>query len=887
MSTSGVCVTATRQRTRQYRQRSKTLRPQAHAESCQAAAMGPLIMKLLLVTLLVCGASGRDLLQAPTAAQALASNSDLSTMAAALTASNITLPSDPITLFLPVNAAFDKAINTSALTCISGDLNSDLSTKYCSSAAALLQSTNLPYLLLSHAVTGIFPSASLANGTVLRSISGVILKAATINGTVYINNAPVVTPDVAISNGVVHLLGSVISKDAAFDTVSVPGVTQPVPGGYNYTTVIGGEKLADVGPFGTDANQTMRELVMKTYEGQIPSYREIRNAIATHDGPYTKPSMLRLDPTLGSSTTGKYRATRGAGNEIPWNVPIDMSVQLPADNETLAYLPVLSLAGLIKSKQISCVDLTHVFLDRLQKYNYVLQNVVTYTTKMALDQAAAMDALLAKDIYLGPLMCIPYGLKDLIAVPGYRTTWGTDGYIDQYINHEAFGYKKLKEAGAILIAKLTTGAMASGNVWWGGETKNPWNIVQGASGSSAGPGSATSAGQVPFSLGTETGGSIISPAVTNGVSAIRASFGIVSRSWIMALSQSLDHLGPFARTAADLAVILDAIRGYDPDDIDSIDVNLPDPFSINITSLKIGYVPDAVNWVRPPVTNVSTTQWPTATLPSPGIVFNMSEVISTLGGLGAQMVPLPGFPTGTAGLAAGGSLPTSGPGSTALQTWLNYTIPGGRAMLTTIMYAETASGFDQWLRSGLADQNRNQNSWPTQLRAGRLIPAVEYVSANRARVLTCKQLAAILEQVDAVIVPHGGDTTMGNLCSIPHVAIPVGQLDLPDAPTSARKQTISVSIYAPVYGDAVALAVAMAYQSVTDHHLQRPPIDAVEPNIVRQSLNSPWSVTRLPPGSYQAAAVKINGTNEDAPAPAWLSAPGPSAAAAPTTAVSG
>ncbi|KAK9803375.1 hypothetical protein WJX72_000654 [[Myrmecia] bisecta] len=801
----------------------------------------------------------------------------LSTVAAAISAANISIPSGAVTLFLPVNDGFLKAINSSSLTCVTGTPTSDLSTNTCASADSLLKANNLPTLLLSHVVNGIYPSSSLANGTVLQSVGGTILKASTVNGTVYINNAPVVTADVAITNGVVHLLGNVITTDAAFDAVLVPGVKQPVPGGYNYSTIAIAEKLADVGPFGTDTNQTLREIIMQTYETYIPAYRQIRNVIATVDGPFTKPMMLTLDATLGSTTTSKYRSTRGAGNNLPWNYPIDTTIKLPADNETTAYLPVLSLAGLIKSKQISCVDLTHIYLDRLKRSNYVLQNVVTYTTDLALNQAAAMDALLAEDIYLGPLMCIPYGLKDLIAVPGYRTTWGTDGYIDQYLTQEANGYKQLKDAGAILIAKLTTGAMAWGNIWWGGESKNPWNVIQGASGSSAGPGSATACAGVPFSLGTETGGSIIGPAVTNGVTAMRPSFGVVSRSGIMSLSQSLDHLGPFARSAADMAVILDAIRGYDPADIDSVDVALPDPFSINITSLKIGYVPNAVSWTSPPKTNLSTTDWPTAN--TPPIIFNLTEVVNTLSGLGASMVPLPGYPNGAAGLEAGKPIPTTGPTANAVQTWLNYTIPGQRNLLNIIMYTETASHFDQWLRSGLFKENRQQSIWPVQLSTGRFVPAVEYIAANRARAVFCAQVAEILATVDAVIVPSSGDLTMGNLCSIPHVSVPIGQVDLPDAPTSTRKVPINVGIYAPVYGDSVALAVAMAYQSVTDHHLQKAPIDNVEPNIVRQSLNSPWSVTRLPPGSKAAAAVKINGTNEDYPPPASVSA-------APTASVS-
>ncbi|KAK7839983.1 glutamyl-trna(gln) amidotransferase subunit a, partial [Quercus suber] len=232
---------------------------------------------------------------------------------------------------------------------------------------------------------------------------------------------------------------------------------------------------------------------------------------------------------------------------------------------------VLELGELIKTKQITSEELTRIFLRRLKRYNHVLEAVVSYTEELAYKQAKHADELLARGVYLGPLHGIPYGLKDIISVPHYKTTWGSKTFKDQVIDIEAWVYKRSKAAGAVLVAKLVAGSLAYDDIWYGGRTRNPWNIEEFATGSSAGPAACTSAGMVPFAIGSETAGSITYPAARCGVTALRPTFGTVGRTGVMSISESLDKLGPFCRSATDCTVILDTIRGRDPGDLSSRD----------------------------------------------------------------------------------------------------------------------------------------------------------------------------------------------------------------------------------------------------------------------------------------------------------------------------
>jgi Asp-tRNA(Asn)/Glu-tRNA(Gln) amidotransferase A subunit family amidase len=255
--------------------------------------------------------------------------------------------------------------------------------------------------------------------------------------------------------------------------------------------------------------------------------------------------------------------------KIVWDIPL--AVPLPANKVDLAFYSIMQLASLLKTKKISSVDLTKFFIERLKKWGDTLQSVITLTEDLALQQAAQADDEIRKGRYRGPLHGIPYGLKDLFAVSGYKTTWGTTPYKDQVIDEDAYIYTQLKAAGAVLCAKLSLGALAYNNKWFGGETKNPWNLQLGSSGSSAGSAASVAAGLLPFTIGTETLGSIISPSTRCGATGLRPTFGTVSRSGGMVLCWSLDKAGPICRSAEDDAIVYSYIKGTDGKDAGSID----------------------------------------------------------------------------------------------------------------------------------------------------------------------------------------------------------------------------------------------------------------------------------------------------------------------------
>ncbi|XP_042034274.1 glutamyl-tRNA(Gln) amidotransferase subunit A-like isoform X3 [Salvia splendens] len=270
----------------------------------------------------------------------------------------------------------------------------------------------------------------------------------------------------------------------------------------------------------------------------------------------------------------------------------------------------------------------------------------------------------------GPLHGIPYGLKDIIAVPHYKTTWGSRTFKNQVLDTEAWVYKRMKSAGAVLLAKLVTGSLAYDDIWFGGRTRNPWNIEEYSTGSSAGPAASTSAGIVPFAIGSETAGSITYPAARCGVTAFRPTFGTTGRTGVLSLSESLDKLGPFCRSAADCAIVLDIIRGKDPRDHSSRDIPFPDPFSVDITKLTVGYLEDAE-----------------------------MDVVEKLKSKGVSMVPFK----------------------------LNYTVDSAQGILNFTMDVDMLAHFDEWQRAGLDDEFEAQDQWPVELRRARVVPAVDYV----------------------------------------------------------------------------------------------------------------------------------------------------------------
>ena len=474
---------------------------------------------------------------------------------------------------------------------------------------------------------------------------------------------------------------------------------------------------------------------------------------------------------------------------------------VPRDAD-LAFQPVTELGDLLRTRRITSTQLTRLYLDRLRRFDPTLKCVVTLTEERALQHAAAADDEIARGHYRGPLHGIPWGAKDLLAAKGYPTTWGAGPYRDQVIDADAEVVRRLDAAGAVLVAKLTLGELAQGDVWFGrgptdatGEeaktrsgqrTRNPWKTDQGSSGSSAGPASATAAGLVGFAIGSETLGSISSPSTRCGVTGLRPTFGRVPRTGAMALSWSMDKLGPIARSAADCALVLDAIRG--PDGRDATCVDLPYAWHPDrpLGEIRVGYVRSAFDA-------------PAADPKTPGRVLHPTKpfddaALAVLGDrLGIRLVPI--------------ELPD-----------------GPYDAMRIILTAEAAAAFDELTRTHrdrlLVQQGRGD--WPNTFRTARFIPAVDYVNANRHRTLTVQRWEALFSgpnAVDVIVTPTfvAGLTQLvaTNLTGHPSVIVPHGFRD--------DGTPVSLTFLGRLYGEADMLRVAAAYQGATDFHTRRPP----------------------------------------------------------------
>ncbi|MBC7652162.1 MAG: amidase [Deinococcales bacterium] len=449
---------------------------------------------------------------------------------------------------------------------------------------------------------------------------------------------------------------------------------------------------------------------------------------------------------------------------INWNIPTN--VQLPANKNDLAFYNILQLASLIKSKKISSVELTKFFIERLKKHSDSLQCVITITEDTALLQAQQADAALAKGIYKSPLQGIPYGLKDLFAVKGYKTTWGAAPYRNQMVDEDAYVYTQLKKAGAVLIAKLTLGALAQGDRWFGGQTKNPWNLRFGSSGSSAGSASATVAGLVPFAIGTETWGSIVSPSSTCGATGLRPTFGSVSRSGAMTLSWSLDKAGPICRSAEDAAIVFAYLHGTDGKDACAVDKPFNYKPNADVKKMRIGY---AKNYFDK-ITDTSRTEW---------------KVLNDFKKMGVTLVPV--------------NFPDSGV--------YNFNI------MDVVISAECAAAFDDFTRNNIDDEMTWQAKfdWPNSFRIARFMPAVEYINANRHRYVLMQKVNEVITQFDMIICPtrgSGNQTAITNLTGHPAVVVPTGFDKRFNTPTS-------ITFIGKLYDESTILSAAKAYQNAT------------------------------------------------------------------------
>ena len=441
-------------------------------------------------------------------------------------------------------------------------------------------------------------------------------------------------------------------------------------------------------------------------------------------------------------------------------------VMLPKNRDELTFFTVRQLAALIRTKQISSVELTQFFLDRLKKYDPQLHCVITLTEDLALAQAKRADQEIAQGKYRGLLHGIPYGAKDLLAKKAYKTTWGAMPYKDQVIEEDATVIQKLEEAGAVLVAKLTLGALAWGDVWFGGMTRNPWAPDTGSSGSSAGSASAVAAGLVPFAIGTETLGSIVSPSTVCGTTGLRPTFGRVSKHGAMALSWSMDKIGPITRSVEDCAIVFNAIYGPDGKDLSLIKA----PFNYNATfdpkKLKVGYLKSDFERNYPFKKQDSTA-------------------LAKLRELGFELIPieLPAMPE-----------------------------------IGFILSAEAATAFDDLTLSNRDDLMVRQikNAWPNTFRQARFIPAVEYIKANRLRAQLIVEMQQLFEKVDVYVHPSwvGNSLRITNLTGHPCVVVPNG--------FQQNGRPSSISFTGKLMDEATLLSFVKKWQDATDFHKKHP-----------------------------------------------------------------
>lgn len=514
------------------------------------------------------------------------------------------------------------------------------------------------------------------------------------------------------------------------------------------------EKIA-----GLRFNKKERNMMLENLRRNLRSFEQMREIRLENHVP---PSIL-FNPLVPDMSINKESA--------PFSYTKDPDISIPENIDDLAFYPVTALAQLIKTRKITSIDLTNLYLNRLKKYGPQLECVITLTEELALKLAKKADEEISAGRYRGPLHGIPWGAKDLLATKGIRTTWGATPYKEQIIDMDATVVKRLEDAGAVLVAKLTMGALAQGDVWYGGRTKNPWNLEQGSSGSSAGSAAATSAGLVAFAIGTETLGSIISPCTRCGVTGLRPSYGRVSRYGAMALSWSMDKIGPICRTVEDCALVFHAIYGPDGKDLTLIDAPFGWDSASDLQQIRVGYYAKAFEEKSRSKENDQST-------------------LGIMRSLGIELIPfeLPDFPA--------------------------------RA-IRFVLGAEAAAAFDELTRSGQDDLlvRQGRGAWPNSFRQARFIPAVEYIQANRLRTLLMQKMSEQMKDIDVFITPsYGGDSLLiTNLTGHPAVVVPNGFDD--------KGNPTSICFIGNLFEEEKTLRLAKAYQDATDFHLQHPKLD--------------------------------------------------------------
>jgi Asp-tRNA(Asn)/Glu-tRNA(Gln) amidotransferase A subunit family amidase len=533
--------------------------------------------------------------------------------------------------------------------------------------------------------------------------------------------------------------------------------------------------------------------LVRTVNQNLPRYQEVRDLhIPNNVAP----------PFYFSAIVPGMKIDRARTPFHP-SIPV---VKRPANLEDVAFWPIVQLSQLIKTRQVTSLELTKMYLARLHKYNAKLNCVVTFLDEVAIAQATQADADLAAGHYKGPLHGIPWGCKDIIAVKGYRTTWGSDAFKDQMLSEEASVVEMLREGGAVLLAKLASGELAGGDQWWGGQTRNPWNNQEGSYGSSAGPGSATGGGLVAFGIGTETGGSILHPSSRCGVTGLRPTFGRISRYGVMSASWTQDRLGPLCRYAEDCALVMSVIARPDDRDMSVSDIPFNWDARFDLKTIRVGYLKESFDETKDPVTKA-----------------NNEKTLAQVEALGFKLVPV---------------------------TVPDWGIDGSG------MGVESGAFFDEFIRSGHDKQMTN----PTRaagMRASRLVPAVEYLQSQRARAMMMAKLSAATADVDVYLAPadrsvtgadpdkpgapaEGGATrgpqgptirhfNMANIACYPALAAPNG--------FNANGTPGSIIFYGRPFNETKILALGKAWQDASGFHLKHPDLD-VQPTLAITSQSA-------------------------------------------------
>lgn len=516
--------------------------------------------------------------------------------------------------------------------------------------------------------------------------------------------------------------------------------------------LIGAEKMFDL-----QFTPSKRDSILSGLADHLHLYQYLHQQELLNDVPLS----MSFDPMLpGMHFEQKQQP-------INWHIP--EAVSLPANRDDLAYYSIPELASLLRRKKISSVELTKFFLERLKKYSPILHCVIQLTEDSALAQARRADANFARGIYKSPLQGIPYGIKDLFAVKGTHTTWGTPPYKDQVIEQDSYVAERLTQAGAVLVAKLSLGELAMDDVWFGGLTRNPWNLATGSGGSSAGSASATAAGLVPFAIGTETYGSIVDPSMRCGATGLRPTFGSVARTGCMALCWSSDKVGPICRSAEDAAYVFAYIHGNDPADASSRTMPFNYTGRVELAKLRVAYTRNYID-----------------SLPenSPE-----KQTLTILKRLGVKLIPVD-FPDDLR----------------------------GNDILSLIIGVESAAAFDRLTRTNQDDEmvQQNKDRWPNTFRTARFVPAVEYVNACRMRTRIMQKVDPFISQYDIIIAPPetGDQLAITNLTGHPSVTLPVGY--------KATGGPGSISFIGQLFGEAQLLSFAKAFQDATPYNKQHP-----------------------------------------------------------------